>query len=171
MKKGFTLIEIMLVVGIISLCSVMFVNSSNNVSLERSITEKKIINTFETMAAKSCDQGKRYKFRIDYDEKNIQIYDGEDLKEKINLSSKLAYEGTYKNSIREFETTETGNFTGGGYTIYILSKEKDKIYSKITIFTGAASLKYVFINMYHTNDLINISNYREMSSDKWENFY
>jgi len=171
-KKGYTLLEMMIVVAIISILSTVGMNSLKGRAEKRALLSMstKIPMFLENLRDKSYDTGKRYslKFRLDENKIYVLEYKMEELKDSIselNLSKYLLYEDNTEKKQFERDTTPKGNYSNG-FSVIIFDQKRERVLKRISISTGTDGVDYAMVNSYKPKTSLTLSNYKE--SNKWE---
>ena len=177
-KRGFTLIEMLVVVAIIVISSTSITFQLNNVFKNKAIQsmQTKIPRFFSNACSTSKSSGERLYFTLDF-ENGVMITfrdeerDESSQKDKLELSKLLDYrivsttgnDNTVSNK-NFYRTTETGNMNQG-FSLYLFKKNENIPQLRIAIST-TSNLQYAQINLYEPKDNICYTSYH--NTNRWE---
>lgn len=171
LKKGYTLIEVVVVIGIISILSVGMGVGYGNLREFFELEEAKIsiIGTLKNYRDKAYYRHRNYNFNLNTTSKYIEVWETTDSskKERIHLPKNLRYRvpTTNMGSIVA-GINSNGNFSNS-FSLYIFGKGDRAIYR--LGFYSFLQLKYFKINLYKNVGATgatygNIANYHQTSA-------
>lgn len=175
-KKGFTLLETLVVIVIIGIISMPFAMKINDIYDQNDLKSMKtrIPRFFNSIFEKSKIYKKRYYFVLNFNENKIEVYNNEerdDFEEKLILSKRLNYRiitSTGKdNTIKKktyYETTETGNINQS-FSLYLFFKNDNIPILRITI-DNTRKIKFAEVNIYEPDAKLTATNFHY--SYKWK---
>lgn len=171
-KKGFTLLEMMIVVAIISILSTVGMSSIRNRGQKNALISMttQIPIFLENLRDESFETGKRYYLKFRLDENKIYVLKNktDELKDSIkelNLSKYFIYEDNSENKQFSVETTQTGNFTKN-FCLIIFDKKREKLLKRISIYISTSKINYAMINEYNPKTTITLDNYKDRNNWK-----
>lgn len=158
-KRGFTLIEVVLYLGLISiLMGIFLVNQEKKEEVKQlGIAKKEMVQFIRKIQQISYYEKKEYLLDIKMSNKTISYMDNNGKLQKLKLPSNISYMSNNIDRYRDFtrSTTTNGNFEKG-FSIYLLDKRKKKIYYRVSTNT-INSLRYPIISVYKAKKEINIA--------------
>lgn len=165
-EKGFTLIELMIVVGILMLMSAgaTFKIIENRSRKDYKILTEDLENYMHIMALQADYGDEVYDFTFDCNSKLIIFRKGGNIISQFELPESFDYEDKNGSKIISGNTTVTGNINQS-FSLYTFDKSNKAVF-KETFVSTKKYIKFLYINRYKPKSTFFKGNH--LDYDKWE---